>query len=658
MPLQATSGTASYDAFGGGVAAVPNYIEDVFSTYLYTGTGSGLTITNGIDLSTKGGMVWQKSRSAAGQNFIFDTSRGALQYLSSNSTNASANYNESLTAFNTTGFTLGFNLSNSGETDATWTFRKQPKFFDVVTWTGDGTGNRTIPHNLGSTPGFITTKRTNTTSNWVSYHRAVTTPNANWWRNYGYLDLTDSFIDFGSDAGLSQAPDANNIYVGSYFNASGTNYVFYVFAHNAGGFGLSGTDNVITCGSYTTNSSAVATVDLGYEPQWVLAKSASSGSDSAWFITDNMRGFFAAGGDASRGLRPNSTAAEIGDSFQLTSTGFKDNGTLYSSATCIYIAIRRGPMKVPTDATTVFQPLTRSGTGGATTVTSTVRPDTLLQNWRSGGLGSADHFMYDRLRGVAKALFTDTTDAESTQTATGINAFNNLSYGMAGAGSMNNGSALYVDYVFTRAPSFFDEVCYTGTGSGTSQTHNLGVIPELKIIKNRSASYDWVVGGSIISGVGGRADSIILNSTAATVTNSTYWATSDTSTTFSVRAGNNSSDASGSTYVAYLFATCAGVSKVGSYTGTGTTQAINCGFTAGARFVLIKKTSGTGSWYVWDSARGIVSGNDPYLLLNSTAAEVTNTDYIDTYSAGFEISSTAPSEINENGGSFIFFAVA
>ena len=50
MPLQATSGAASYDAFGGGVAAVPNYIEDVFSTYLYTGNGSTQTITNGIDL--------------------------------------------------------------------------------------------------------------------------------------------------------------------------------------------------------------------------------------------------------------------------------------------------------------------------------------------------------------------------------------------------------------------------------------------------------------------------------------------------------------------------------------------------------------------------------------------------------------------------------
>jgi len=117
-------------------------------------------------------------------------------------------------------------------------------------------------------------------------------------------------------------------------------------------------------------------------------------------------------------------------------------------------------------------------------------------------------------------------------------------------------------------------------------------------------------------------------------------------------------NASGETYLNYLFATCAGVSKVGSYTGTGTTLQIDCGFTAGARFVLIKRTNTTGDWYVWDSARGIIAGNDPYLLLNSTAAEVTSTDYIDTYSAGFEISSTAPAAINASGGTFVFLAIA
>jgi hypothetical protein len=115
---------------------------------------------------------------------------------------------------------------------------------------------------------------------------------------------------------------------------------------------------------------------------------------------------------------------------------------------------------------------------------------------------------------------------------------------------------------------------------------------------------------------------------------------------------------SGYNYVAYLFATVAGVSKVGSYTGTAATLQIDCGFTGGARFVLIKRTDSTGDWYVYDTARGIVSGNDSYLLLNSTAAEVTNTDYVDTYSAGFELSSTAPAGLNANGGTYIFLAIA
>jgi hypothetical protein len=121
---------------------------------------------------------------------------------------------------------------------------------------------------------------------------------------------------------------------------------------------------------------------------------------------------------------------------------------------------------------------------------------------------------------------------------------------------------------------------------------------------------------------------------------------------------DNSTNQSGQTLVAYLFGSVTGVSKVGSYTGSGTTKQIDCGFTGGARFVLIKRADSTGDWYIWDSARGIVAGDDPYVLINSSAAENTSTDYIDTYSAGFEISSTAPAAINANGGTFIFLAIA
>jgi len=112
---------------------------------------------------------------------------------------------------------------------------------------------------------------------------------------------------------------------------------------------------------------------------------------------------------------------------------------------------------------------------------------------------------------------------------------------------------------------------------------------------------------------------------------------------------------SGETYIAYLFAS-SDVSKVGSYTGTGSDQTIDCGFTNGARFVLAKRSSTSGIWGVFDTARGIVAGNDPLLRLNATNAE-SSSDYIDPHSSGF----TWPGEgggFNTSGITYIFYAIA
>ena len=209
--------------------------------------------------------------------------------------------------------------------------------------------------------------------------------------------------------------------------------------------------------------------------------------------------------------------------------------------------------------------------------------------------------------------------------------------------------------MFKRAPGFHDVVCYTGTGvSGQTVKHGLTVEPELMIVKCRSTTpTDWLVYCKYLGALPIR---LVLNASAAASAVDHFTAV-PTASQFYVNNYQTVGE-SGQTYVAYLFASCPGVSKVGSYTGTGTTKQVDCGFAAGARFVLIKRTDSTGDWYVWDSARGIVSGNDPYLLLNSTAAEVTSTDYIDTYSAGFEISSTAPAAINASGGTYIFLAIA
>jgi hypothetical protein len=170
MPLVQTRGAASAQGFGEfAQASAVNYIEDVFSTFLYTGTGSARSINNGIDLSTKGGLVWIKNRNDTEWNDLEDTARGATNWLSSNSTSGQTTNIEHVTAFNTNGFSLGTagQINRSAFTYASWTFRKQPKFFDIVTWTGDGADTRNIAHSLAVKPAFIIVKRTDAISDWV-----------------------------------------------------------------------------------------------------------------------------------------------------------------------------------------------------------------------------------------------------------------------------------------------------------------------------------------------------------------------------------------------------------------------------------------------------------------------------------------------------------
>jgi hypothetical protein len=356
-------------------------------------------------------------------------------------------------------------------------------------------------------------------------------------------------------------------------------------------------------------------------------------------------------------LIANTSAAEnasTGD-IKITSTGFVID--YVPSASFIYIAIRRGPMKVPTSGTSVFSPVVRTGTDSPTAVSVGLAPDLVVTKRRFEG---NDYYWIDKLRGALRSLSSTSTLAEISASGS-VTAFNNTGF-LLGTNSDLNGSGAgtngIIHWSFARAPGFFDEVCYTGTGSATALAHNLGVVPELIIYKNRSATSAW----GVIHPSTAPSNVLYLNTFAAKTATSIFanWGSNISATEF--RAFNDVTNfpfsTSSNSYVAYLFATCPGVSKVGSYTGTGTTLQINCGFTGGARFVMIKRTDSTGGWYVWDSARGIVAGSDPYLLFNSTAAEVTNTDYVDTYSLGFEISSTAPAAINANGGTFIFLAIA
>ena len=641
MPLQATSGAASYDGFGGGVVAEPNYIESCFSTYLYTGNNAVRSITNGIDLASKGGMVWFKTRNQSSLHVAFDTNRGVNKYIFPNQTDAQNSYgaiNDLLTSFNADGFSLGADglggINGTGDTQVSWTFRKSPKFFDVVTGTANSSGNVSFNHSLGSAPGFVIIKSTTNASTWTCYHQSLgpdkliqlNTTNAA--QNVSGF-FTSTATTFSANTG---------------FGAGAVGFVAYLFAHNAGGFGLSGTDNVITCGSYTTDASGLNSgVSLGYEPQWIMYKRTDSATGGGWYMQDNMRGM-TANGEAANLFANTSGAESSGTYLAPTATGFS---VLFAqpNATYIYIAIRRGPMKVPTTGTSVFSPNAQN-TGTTPLVTTNFPVDLSIGTDRTG----ASRYAVDRLRGTTAAsgqyLETNSTSAEAASGG-GLNFANNTGFTDAFLGYSQS-----IFWNFRRAPGFFDEVCYTGsTVGGRVLNHNLGVAPELLIFKSRTTAptdNEWNV--QCVFGPSNRY--YILNATGFYTGT---LATSLNATTINL-SSNTTNDAAN--YVAYLFASCPNVSKVGSYTGNGATQTINCGFTGGARFVLIKSTSTTGDWYVWDSARGIVAGNDPYLRLNSTAAEVTTTDWVDTAASGFELSNAGGNLANSNGVSYVFLAVA
>jgi hypothetical protein len=623
------------------------YVEDVFSTYLYTGNGGLNAIANGIDLAGEGGLVWIKSRGSSQNHVLTDTLRGDATYLSSNTTAANTSgggiyLGDGFAAIGSSALT-----NASGDTYASWTFRKAPKFFDVVTWSGNNTNNREIPHNLGSAPGCIIVKNTTESTAWYVWHRSLppsgssaanlrlnTTAAVDYSDYYVTDNSTSEYIKLGLAGGL---------------NETGRTYVAYLFAHDAGGFGDAGTDNVISCGSYTGNGSTDGpTVTLGFEPQFLMIKSASG--IGSWEMHDVMRGI-PTGGSSARLFADTSGGESSTQLFDVTATGFKLTGinsyTNANGTTYIYIAIRRGPMRAPESGTEVFSANTYSGGTAGRSFSLGFVPDALLTMRRN-----TSNFGILQSRLTSGYMFTYDTGAESVA-STGIPVWDadtgtlKLKTASSVTGWNASGSD-YVNEVFRRAPGFFDVVCTEGSGA-TPQTHNLGAAPEMMIVKFRNGADWWYVYHKDM----GTNYGIQLQATDAKSTSAGIWNnTAPTSTQFVANIG------SATTYVAYLFASAPGVSKVGSYTGTGTTLSIDCGFTAGARFVLIKRTDSTGDWYVWDTARGIIAGNDPYLLLNSDAAEVTNTDYIDPLSSGFQISSTAPAAINASGGSFIFLAIA
>tara|TARA_Y100000015_G_C2373784_1_gene81412 strand:- start:67 stop:897 length:831 start_codon:yes stop_codon:yes gene_type:complete len=220
----------------------------------------------------------------------------------------------------------------------------------------------------------------------------------------------------------------------------------------------------------------------------------------------------------------------------------------------------------------------------------------------------------------------------------------------------NQSSETFIMHSWSRAPGYFDIVNFTGNGSNRELDHNLGVTPEMMWVKCRSDFFNWCVYHKDLDASNPGTKYLFLNTTGGVGTTNELWNGGNypegpNKDTFRIGVNNNVNK-NNETYIAFLFASASGVSKVGSVSHSfNSTTNVDCGFSSGARFVMVKSTA-SGAWRVWDSTRGIVAGNDPYFHWDDDDVEITNGDLIDPYSGGFTLSS------NFYTDNYIFYAVA
>ena len=290
------------------------------------------------------------------------------------------------------------------------------------------------------------------------------------------------------------------------------------------------------------------------------------------------------------------------------------------------------------------------------------------------------HGVYDTVRGTgtSKSLYTNTNEAQGyNSTNQNLTAFNANGFTL-GTNSGNTNAVTYVSWnwkgggaavsntsgtitssVSASAASGFSVVTYTGNGTnGSTIGHSIGIAPSMIIVKSRSAVDPWPVYHTSL----GNTQSLRLNTTAAVVTASFWNNTTPSSSVFTVGGGVVSeTNTTSVTYVAYCFAPIAGFSAFGSYTGNGSADGpfIYCGFRP--RWVLLKKTSAVGSWFIYDTARDTYNLAFKYLLASDAGAENTtgtaNAWDIDILSNGFKIRNDGGFD-NASSATYIYAAFA
>lgn len=346
-----------------------------------------------------------------------------------------------------------------------------------------------------------------------------------------------------------------------------------------------------------------------------------------------------------------------------------------------YLSLCTANLPAPTIANgaSYMAATTYTGTGATQTIANTVntasfKPDLV---WIKSRSAATNNNLFDAIRGTTNYLISNSTAANAsnanTLTAFGTTGFtlgsdassigvnvNAATYiawqWLAGAGTTSsNTNGSITSTVCVNTASGFSVVTYTGTGANATVGHGLGVAPSMVIVKQRTAASttNWAVWHTSIA----NTNYLLLNTTAASTAGATYWnSTTPTSSVFSLGSAGDTNTNTG-TYVAYCFAPITGFSAFGSYTGNGSTDGpfVYCGFRP--RYILLKVTSTTGDWVIYDTSRNPYNVEDLYLYPDSSAAEAgSGTPRVDIISNGFKLRQTG--QDNAASATYIYAAFA
>lgn len=644
----------------------------------YTGTGaSGNAVTTGF----RPAFVMIKRTDNTGNWVIHDNTRDVVNPINAGlyaNTADSENTGWDI-SFTNTGFTL--------DTTGTWENASGGSYIYLAfadtrdaTFFGDtsGNGNNWTPNALNNTDVVLDSP---VTGGNFSVMNPLDDTGVN--TSEGNLKVTPS-----SDFKIIQGTIAcnKNYFEGRFVSGGGGSIQdmdFGVYASNGNFTRINGNGSIYKDGSLVSSNTAYGVgdivgiaVDVPSGTIQFYRNGTANGSAATVNTTDEYLPHFRGANARVGHLNFGQDSSFAGNETPQGNTDGNGVGDFYYAPPSGYLALTTGNLPTPTITAPdeYFNTVLYAGDDTTSNAITGVgfQPDFTWIKARNTGVLS--HGLFDSVRGANKTLFSDVTNAENsavvfpsfdsdgfTVSDAGGNwtndSFNYVAWNwLAGGTAVSNTDGSITSTVSANTDAGFSVVGYTGTGSAATVGHGLSQKPMIAFFKNRDTTGQWRVYYNI-NGLGAGVRYLALNSTSASVYDPNIWQGSIASNTVINIGSAGEVNGSGGRIICYAFHSVEGYSKIGSYTGNGSTDGtfVNLGFRPS--FILLKRTDSTRDWIIFDAKRNPDNELSQFIYPNLSNSEAAATGVMDFLSNGFKLRGAGPNR-NAAFGSYIFLAFA